>query len=87
MVIFICTFDPYGQGRHVYTFEYLCKQDPSLTFGDEIVKIILNTKGTMDDVCPEMKRLFARRQSEDGTNIFVLSERARGVKYPAHRGE
>ena len=25
--------------------------------------------------------LFARRQSENGTNIFVSSERARGVKY------
>lgn len=23
-VIFICTFDPYGQGRHLYSFEYLC---------------------------------------------------------------
>lgn len=57
-VIFICTFDPYGQGRHLYSFEYLCDQDPSLTFGDETVKIILNTKGTMDDVSPEMKRLL-----------------------------
>ena len=53
-----CTFDPYGQGRHLYSFEYLCDQDPSLTFGDETVKIILNTKGTMDDVSPEMKRLL-----------------------------
>lgn len=25
-VIFICTFAPYGQGRHLYTFEYLCKR-------------------------------------------------------------
>lgn len=57
-VIFICTFDPYGQGRHLYSFECLCNQDPSLTFGDETVKIILNTKGTLDDVNPEMKRLL-----------------------------
>ena len=41
----------------------------------------------MDDVRPEMKRLFARRQSEDGTNIFVPYERARGGKYPASWGE
>lgn len=25
-VIFICTFDLYGQGHHLHTFEYLCKQ-------------------------------------------------------------
>lgn len=29
-----------------------------MTFRDETVKIILNTKGTMDDVSPEMKRLL-----------------------------
>lgn len=29
-----------------------------MTFGDETVKIILNTKGTMDDVSLEMKRLL-----------------------------
>lgn len=37
MLFFICTFDPYGKGRHLYTFEYLCKQEPSLTFWDEIL--------------------------------------------------
>ena len=58
-----------------------------MTFTNETVKIILNTKGTMDDVRPEMKRIFARRQSEDGINIVVPSERARGVKYPASWGE
>lgn len=29
-----------------------------MTFGDGTVKIVLNTKGTMDDVSPEMKRLL-----------------------------
>ena len=57
-----------------------------MTFGEETAKIILNTKGTMDDVRSEMKRIFARRQSEDGINIFVPSERARGVKDPAPWG-
>lgn len=58
-----------------------------MTFGEETVKIILNTKGTMDDVRSEMKRIFARRQSEDGINIFVPSERACGGRYPASWGE
>ena len=26
-VIFVCTFDLFGQGRHVYTFENRCVQD------------------------------------------------------------
>ena len=57
-VIFICTFDPFGLGRHIYTFENRCSEDTTLTLNDGTVKIILNTKGTLDDVSPEMKRLL-----------------------------
>ena len=57
-VIFICTFDLFGLGRHVYTFENRCIEDLELPLGDDTTKIILNTKGTLDDVSPEMKRLL-----------------------------
>ena len=57
-VIFICTFDPFGLGRHIYTFENRCSEDTTLTLNDGTVKIILNTKGTLDDVSPAMKRLL-----------------------------
>ncbi|MCM1307652.1 MAG: Rpn family recombination-promoting nuclease/putative transposase [Butyrivibrio sp.] len=57
-VIFVCTFDLFGEGRHIYTFENRCIQNPSLCLGDGTTKIILNTKGTMNDVTPEMKRLL-----------------------------
>ena len=45
-------------GRHIYTFENRCSEDTTLTLNDGTVKIILNTKGTLDDVSPEMKRLL-----------------------------
>lgn len=57
-VIFVCTFDLFGEGRHIYTFENRCIQNTELVLGDDTTKIILNTKGTMDDVTPEMKRLL-----------------------------
>jgi predicted transposase/invertase (TIGR01784 family) len=57
-VIFVCTFDLFGEGRHIYTFENRCVQNPELSLGDDATKIILNTKGTMDDVTPEMKNLL-----------------------------
>ena len=52
-IIFICPFDLYGKGRHIYTFENLCKEDNRISMGDEAVKIFLNTDGTMDDVSGE----------------------------------
>ncbi|EOS46312.1 hypothetical protein C809_02343 [Lachnospiraceae bacterium MD335] len=54
-VIFICPFDLYGKGRHIYTFENICKEDGSIFMGDETVKIFLNAKGTLDDVSDKLK--------------------------------
>jgi len=52
-VIMICPFDLFGEGRHVYTFKSLCKEDPELE--DGTFKLVLNAEGTMDDVSPKLK--------------------------------
>lgn len=57
-VIFVCTFDLFGDERHIYTFENRCIENPDLRLGDETTKIILNTKGTADDVTVEVKKLL-----------------------------
>lgn len=57
-VIFICDYDEFGKGRHIYTFENMCLEEPGLRLGDDTVKIILNTKGTMDDVGEAVKELL-----------------------------
>ena len=54
-VIFICTFDPFDEGRHIYSFENRCIQDLNLALGDEAGKIFLSTMGWQDDVSAEMK--------------------------------
>lgn len=68
IIIFVCTFDLFGEGRHIYTFENRCIENLNLGLGDAARKIILNTKGTMDDVTPEIKKLLDYidgRQPED----------------------
>ncbi|GFI11154.1 hypothetical protein IMSAGC007_03627 [Lachnospiraceae bacterium] len=55
MLYIICPFDLYGKERHIYTFENICKEDGSISMGDEAVKIFLNAKGTLDDVSDELK--------------------------------
>ena len=57
IVIFICTFDPYNEGRHIYTFENRCREDSEICLNDDTQKIILNTKGTMDDI-PKSLKMF-----------------------------
>lgn len=81
-IIFVCTFDPFGKGRHIYTFENRCIQEFGLGLGDGAAKIILNTKGTLDDVKPEMKKVLdfidGKEASDDYTK--ALEEEIRCVR-------
>ena len=49
-IIFICPFDKFKQGRHLYSFRDRCDQDFSLTLNDGSTKIFLSTKGSANDV-------------------------------------
>lgn len=57
-VIFICTFDLFGRGRHIYHFENFCREDPAVRLQDGTEKIFLNTKGTLHDVDGELRSLL-----------------------------
>lgn len=58
LVIFVCTFDPFDLGRYVYSFENLCCEDNDLKLNDGTKKIVLNTKGFLDEIRPELKCLL-----------------------------
>ncbi len=54
-VIIIMTFDLFGYGKYVYTFENRCKEVPECSLGDGAVKIFINTKGkNADEVSEEL---------------------------------
>ncbi len=61
----------FGLGRHIYTFENRCVQDLELPLGDDTTKIILNTKGILDDVSPEMKKLLDYIDGEAPSDSFT----------------
>ena len=54
-IIFICMKDIFRQGRHIYTFENICREDNRLPLRDGAIKIFLNADGTLDDVSTELK--------------------------------
>ena len=64
-VIFICNYDPFGKNRYVYTFENTCREVPGLLFGDETVKVIVNTRGEIGEISEELKEVI--RYLNDGT--------------------
>lgn len=69
-VIFICTFDPFGQGQYIYTFENKCKECPELALEDGAVKVFLNTKGSQGKISRELKNLL---EYIDGADVTAKS--------------
>ena len=64
-VIFICTFDPFNKGRHIYTFKNRCMEDADILLEDETSKVFLNTEGTMADVDEEMLEFLGYIQNSN----------------------
>ena len=71
IVIFICAFDLFGQGRHVYTFRNACAEDSRLTLDDGAKTIFLNTKGKADDISPRLKAFLELLNGKSSDDDFV----------------
>ncbi len=58
LVIFICTFDLFGEDHYVYRFRNVCQQIPGLELDDGTEKVFVNTKGHLGDVNDEFKHVM-----------------------------
>ena len=55
-IIFICMNDPFPKnGRHLYSFENICKEEHRLSLGDETYKVFLNSAGKKGDISDGLK--------------------------------
>ncbi|MCM1193631.1 MAG: Rpn family recombination-promoting nuclease/putative transposase [Butyrivibrio sp.] len=81
-IIFICPFDAFGKGRHIYTFESVCKEDNSVFLGDEAVKIFLNAEGTLNDVSKELKAFldYVAGKNPEDSYVEKLEEAVKEAK-------
>ena len=70
-IIFICTFDLFRMGRHVYTFENQCREDGSLRLEGDTYKLFLNTEGVMDDVSTDLKAFLDYMGGRPSDHAFV----------------
>lgn len=81
-VIFICTFDLFGEGRHRYTFENVCLENGEIRLHDGTTKIFLNTEGTIEDVSGDLKAFLDYVGGRESENGFVrkLEEEVKRAK-------
>ena len=84
-VIFICTFDLFYKGRHIYTFKNFCAEAKDIELNDGAYTVFLNTKGKLDDVSPELKNFLNfvdKNKVADGDSfIKTLDEKIKDAKH------
>ncbi len=81
-VIFICTFDPFGDGLPIYHFTYRCKENDNLQMDDLTENIFLNVKAA-DKTDDEELAAFLRYvdgQKPDSSFTKKLDEEATRIK-------
>ena len=81
-IIFICLFDRFKDGRHIYTFKETCAENSNIKLGDGATKIFLNTKGTLDDVSKDVKAFldYVENGAVDGVFVEELDDAVCDVK-------
>ncbi len=83
-VIFICVkFDPFRKGRHIYTFQNICREDTSIYLNDGTFTIFLTPLGTKNDVSDKLKSFLnfaAGKITPDDPFISRLERRVKEVK-------
>ena len=67
-VIFICTFDPFDEGRYLYSFRNVCRETGG-ELGDEAYKLFFNTAGTRGEISDSLRELL--RYMNDPKNYPV----------------
>ena len=83
LIIFICPFDPFGRGWHLYWFENTCKCDAELRLEDGAIKVVLNTHGTGEGISLQLQAFMDYVNSgiiSANPLVQALDERGRAVK-------
>ena len=57
-IIFICTFDPFGLGLPIYTFDTKCNERETLAFDDATHKIFFNTTADLSNLPQSMRNML-----------------------------
>lgn len=88
-IIFICTFDPFGYEKYLYSFREICEQDYNLLLNDGTRILffnasVINTADTsvIEDIPENIRKLFEyimqRKVSDDLTNEIEASVKRLG---------
>ena len=84
-VIFICTFDPFGEKRNQYTFQNKCVENTDLSLNDGATKIFFNANGAVGDIDDELKNFLKYVKNGEITGEFTKAVAHEFEKVKEHK--
>jgi len=73
VIIIICPFDLFGEGKYCYTFRSYCEENKDILLNDGSVRIFLNTRGTNDEEVSQELRDFLHYVEKDDEELALRS--------------
>jgi predicted transposase/invertase (TIGR01784 family) len=70
-IIFICPFDLFGAGRHIYTFRSTCQEDKNIVMNDGTAWIFLNTEGKLEDISADLREFLDYVAGRKSRHSFI----------------
>lgn len=82
IIIFICTFDPFGKKLSKYTFRNVCLEKGNVQLGDDTEKIFFNAVGRKSGLTEEQRAFLDYVAGKEAKDDFTkrLDERVKEVK-------
>lgn len=72
-VIFICTFDPFGLGNYLYSFEMKSNDETPISLNDETYTVFLNINGNHGSISRGLKNVIMYFRDGSARDAFTES--------------
>ncbi|MDO4921340.1 MAG: Rpn family recombination-promoting nuclease/putative transposase [Phascolarctobacterium sp.] len=80
VLVFICAFDFFNEGRYVYTFKSRCLENLALELKNDVTVMLLNSQGTHGDVTPQVKNFLRYVNENVPTDEFTQEVQAEVIR-------
>ena len=80
VLVFICAFDLFGEGRYVYTFKSRCLENLQLELKNDVTVLLLNAQGTRGEVSLVVKNFLRYVNDLVPTDAFTQEVEAEVVR-------
>ena len=80
VLVFVCAFDLFKEGRYLYTFKSRCLETLDLELANDVTTMFLNANGVAGDVTPQMVNFLEYVKTQVPNDAYTRELEAEGAR-------